>query len=222
MTARFCIFGAFLFILPMALGYPVYQPIEEHLELVRGLSRRMLGSSFFVAWIAATGCIALSEKVVGGARKAIVAKGLCILSAIINIWFYKANYLRIGGHDWYATRGIQSSAMIDLVLQANRSKIRTLVLEGYVASLWGIKDQVVFPEKTSFLKFKSLQKLKDSLLKHRGELQLVIIPWDTKAVSRDSIASVKELSDVIPSYLWTAGAVDYDGVPMIRYAYVRP
>jgi hypothetical protein len=51
---------------------------------------------------------------------------------------------------------------------------------------------------------------------------MVIVPWDTAFFERPSVSWVQELADIIPPFLWTPGAKDQDGVPMIRYAYVRP
>lgn len=215
MAARLCMVGLILFILPMAFSFPVNDD-------QRGLARRMLGTSFFLAWIAALGAVAAVGRFCEKRAVGFVAVTLCAASATLNVWQYLTVYSRASGTDWYSSgiRGIQSVAMIDLALAAERHEIPTVVLEAYDGSLLGLPDASV--RKTAgFLKVKTAAEARAALLSKPGALQLVIIPWDSKSVPRESQAMVQELSDVVPPYLWIAGAADQDGIPMVRYAYVR-
>ena len=72
-----------------------------------------------------------------------------------------------------------------------------------------------------FRQVKSSTEIRSALMNRPGVLQLVVLPWDSNAVPRDSQAVVQELSDIIPPYFWIAGAKDQDGIPMVRYAFVR-
>ncbi len=215
MAARLCLIGLVLFILPMAFSFPVNDD-------QRGLARRMLGTSFFLAWIAALGAVAVVSRFCEKRSAAIGAVALCAASALINVWQYFTVYSYAAGFDWYSSgiRGIQSAAVVDLALAAEQRGLPTVVLEGPEASLLGLPDSKV-RKTASFLKASSVADVRAALLAKPGVLQMVIVPWDSRSFPRDSQAVVQELSDIVPPYLWIAGRADPDGIPMLRYAFVR-
>jgi hypothetical protein len=214
-AARLCLLGLFVFILPMAFSFPVNDD-------QRGLARRMLGTSFFLSWIAALGAVALVGRFCQKRTATIAVVVLCVASALTNVWQYFTVYSQAAAFDWYSSgiRGVQSAAMVELALAAEADGVPTIVLEGPEASLLGLPDKVV-RKSASFVKVKSPGEIRSVLASKPGVMQLVIIPWDTAATPRDSQAVVQELSDLIPPYLWIAGRGDQDGMPMLRYAFVR-
>ena len=214
-VARLCIVGLLVFILPMAFSFPVN-------DSERGLARRMLGTSLFLAWIASLGAVVIASRFFNKNKLSVAAVCLCSISAVLNVWYYLAIYTKQSGHDWYSTgiRGLQSVAMIDLALAADRQQIPSIFLEGYSATLMGLADENI-GKAAYFRQVKSSTEIRSALMDRPGVLQLVVLPWDSKAVPRDSQAVVQELSDIIPPYLWIAGAKDQDGIPMVRYAFVR-
>lgn len=214
-AARICLLGLFVFILPMAFSFPVNDD-------QRGLARRMLGTSFFLSWIAALGAVTVVGRFFEKRAAACAVILLCVLSAVTNIWQYLTVYSSASGADWYSQgiRGVQSAAMIELALAAEADGVSTVVLEGPEVSLLGLPDKTV-RRWAGFLKVQSPSEIRAALAANPSAMQLVVIPWDTKSVPRDSKAIVQELSDIIPPYMWIAGRRDQDGMPMLRYAYVR-
>jgi len=135
---------------------------------------------------------------------------------------YFAIYQKQASYEFYsqAGRGLQSRAMIDLILDAESSGIPTVALEAEDATVLGIPDSSV-RRLSSLTTVRTVEDIRGALSKHPGEMQLVIIPWDSKTKPRNSQVLVQSLSDIIPPYLWISGREDQDGIPMVRYAYVR-
>jgi hypothetical protein len=106
--------------------------------------------------------------------------------------------------------------MMKLAREAGAQKIPTVIFEQYNADTQGAASN--FPEVARAF---SLEELRKTITSRRGELQLVIVPWDTKIWPRESQKLVQELSDLIPQYLWIPGERDPQGIPMLRYAFVR-
>jgi hypothetical protein len=214
-SARICLIGLFAFILPMAFSFPFNDD-------QRGLARRMLSTSFFLAWIAALGALTTVKRLCPERKVAVGVLALSLASALTNIWLYFSVYSQASPYEWHCSgiRGIQSAAMIELALAAEADGISTIVLEGPEVSMLGLPDNTV-RKSAGFVRVKSASEIRAALIAKPGELELVIIPWDTRGTPRDSQSLVQELSDIIPTYLWTAGRVDHDGVSMLRYAYVR-
>ncbi len=214
-AARLCIIGLLLFILPMALSFPLS-------DQVRGVSRRMIGASFFLAWIGALGAELVARRIAPANLVRGTAVTICSVSALTNAWMLFALYDKQPGYEFYSQsgRGLQSRAMIDLIFDAEASKIRTVALEADDATLFGIPDSS--ERKLSTLtRVKTVEELRLALTKYPGVMQLVVVPWDSRTKPRNSQALVQSLSDIIPPYLWISGREDQDGIPMVRYAYVR-
>lgn len=209
MPARICLIGLLVFFLPMGLAFPVGG--EFH-----GVARRMIGTSFFVSWIAAIGAEHLSRRLVQHGRETCLVILLAISSAIANIHFYFSSYLRPEAVNWYNHRGIQYAATVELTREAARRNIPTVVLKSWLA---GVDNSV--DDFENVLVASTTAEVRSALLSRPGVLQMVIIPWDTAFFERPSTIWVQELSDIIPAYLWIPGAKDQDEVPMVRYAYVR-
>ena len=213
-VSRLCIVGLLVFILPMAFSFP----FNDHLH---GLARRMLNTSFFLAWISALGAVVLAQRVVSQRNVGRFVIGCCSISALTNIWFTLTTYQQ-AGMDWYqpAGRGIQSMAILRLIEQATTRQIPCLVLEEANRSILPEpSDPAIQSGQLKLLK--TTADLKKALLEKPGTVQMVILPWDTMLGPRDSIAITQELADVIPPYLWIVGEQDPEGMPMLRYAFVR-
>lgn len=214
-AARLCVLGLVVFVVPMAMSFPVN-------DMERGVARRMIGISFFLAWMGAFGAEQIARRFFVKSVVPGTALVLCGISALSNIWMFYGDYQKVGGGEWYspAGRGLQSKAILNLVLNAEASRIPTVVMEGYEASVFGVPDSRVRRSST-LTPVSSVAEVRSLLLSRPGVLQLVVLPWDTQTIQRDSGKAVEELSDIVPPYLWIAGAPDQDGIPMLRYAYVR-
>ena len=209
-AARICLVGLVVFFLPMGLAFPVGS--EYH-----GVARRMIGTSFFVSWIAASGAEHLAQRLVRPSREAFMVILFALSSAIANVHFYFSSYLHPDGVHWYNHRGVQYAATVELTREAARHGIPTVVLKSWLA---GVDNSV--DDFKSVIVASSVAEVRAALMSRAGVLQMVIVPWDTAFFERPSVSWVQELADIIPPFLWTPGAKDQDGVPMIRYAYVRP
>jgi hypothetical protein len=210
-AGRFALVGMIVFILPMALSFPVESANQ-------GLARRMICASFFIAWLAGIGADLLSSRLVSHARAVSLATSLCVLSIGINIYYAFTTYSHPEPKQFFelGDRGLSSTAMMKLAREAGAQKIPTVVFEQYNADTQGAASN--FPEVVRAF---SLEELRNTITSRRGELQLVIVPWDTKIWPRESQKLVQDLSDLIPQYLWIPGERDPQGIPMLRYAFVR-
>jgi hypothetical protein len=210
-AGRLAIVGMLIFILPMALSFPVESP--NH-----GLARRMICASFFIAWLAGIGTDALSTRLVSPKRSYLFGSFICTLSMLVNVYYALTVYSHPPVRDWYemGNRALPSTAMMKLAREAGRNKIPTVIFEQFNADTQEAASN--FPEATRTFNFADFRNV---ILSRKGRLQLVILPWDTQIAQRDSQKTAQDLSDIIPTYLWIPGERDPQGVPMLRYAYVR-
>lgn len=210
-AGRLALVGMFIFILPMALSFPVES--ANH-----GLARRMICASFFIAWLAGIGADVVAHKLVSPRRTYLFGSLLCALSMLTNMYYALAIYNDPPLRELYdlGDRALPSTAMMKLAREAGSNKIPTVIFEQFNADTQGAASN--FPEVTRTF---NLNEFRNALLSKKGRLQLAILPWDTQIWQRESQQTVQELSDIIPPYLWVPGEKDPQGVPMLRYAYVR-
>jgi hypothetical protein len=206
---RIALVGMFVFMLPMILAFPLDSP-EAH-----GLSRRMVGSSFFIAWLAALGADTIASRIVRESNRARLAIALCCLSALSNVYFLFAVYLRPLPYEWYADRGLHRFAMIRAARLGGERGIKTIVLENDLTAFCGAVGDL-----TSVKTVTSADQVREALRSGGPGLYVIIASarWAGQSVSTQ--LTREQLADVIPSYLWVPGDLDPVGAPMFDRAYV--
>lgn len=211
MAARVCLVGLLIFILPMALSFPVD---DEH----HGLARRMLPTSFFLAWLGGIGAWVVSRALLNKERAIGLSYAVCIISALTNVYYYLTVYMYPVPMEWLSPggRGLQNMAMMEVVRSVATSKMRVIVFEQYAAQASGL------PASDQLRKVDSAQGIREALLERKGEMQMVVVPGDTQALARDVDSVIRALSDLISLHAWIPAAPHPDGTPMMWYAFVRP
>jgi hypothetical protein len=210
-ASRIRIVGLLIFTLPMILSFPTDDPS-------RGMARRMLASSLFLAWIGVEGAQQIARRFASGPVSDRFTMGLCSIAALTNIYFAVRFSVTQPPTDWYggAGGGVRSYAMSSLARDAASRGLPVSVVEHADAT---IEDALVPSPRVH--RAQSAEELRNALLTHRGQLQLVIIPWETRRLGGNGVLFVNAISDLVPPYLWMEGPRDGDDMPMIRYAFVR-
>ncbi len=206
---RLQLYGLLTFIGPMVVSFPLdsFEP--------QGLARRLLATSFFVAWIAASGAVLLSARLVQPNNHAKACLGLALGSLLFNFYYLKTQYEEMPWDTWYFDYGGKRAALMTLA--------DTLTIEGSPA--------IVFDEPSSSIKeatkgrsqFKfahSRAEVRNLLPKAGDRWHALIVPWSEMISTNSSLVS--ELSDVIAPSSWRIGTNDNKGIPMFGYTIVPP
>lgn len=207
--SRLQLYGLLTFIGPMVVSFPLdsFEP--------QGLARRLLGTSFFVTWIAASGAVLLSARLVQPGNHAKACLGLALGSLLFNFYYLKTQYEEMPWDTWYFDYGGKRAALMTLA--------DTLTIEGSPA--------IVFDEPPSSIKeatkgrsqFKfahSRAEVRNLLPKAGDGSHALIVPWSEMSVTSSSL--VTELSDLIAPSSWRIGPNDNKGIPMFGYTIVPP
>ena len=206
---RIVLVGILLFMLPMILAFPLDSP-EPH-----GLSRRMVGSSFFIAWLAAMGADTLAGRIVRESNRASFAIFLCCLSALSNVYFLFTTYLRPMPYEWYSDRGLHRYAIMRAARLSGEQKITTIVLENDLTALCGAARDLASVKTVN-----SAEQVREALRTGRPGLYVVIVSAHWGGQSALTQSNKEQLADVIPPYLWLPGDLDPVGSPMFEKAFV--
>jgi hypothetical protein len=123
--ARLCVVGLLIFVLPMALSFPI-DGGSRH-----GVARRSLGTVFFVAWLCAGGAELLGQRVLPLSFRRIGVLGVCGIACFLNVYFLFSSYIPafpqpgIGSHK---DLGIQRGGTVQVVRSLAASGYPTLYL----------------------------------------------------------------------------------------------
>lgn len=206
---RIALVGTFVFIVPMILSFPLYST-DPH-----GLSRRMIGTSFFIAWLGALGAEAFAKVVVREVNRPRATVMLCCCSALFNVYALFAVYFQPPPLRWLTDHGIHRSAMLRAARHGGAAGIKTIVL---------VNEMTRFNGGTSDLPsvsvYETVDQVRAALQSGGPGLYLVILPqiWSPTGVS--SQGAEMQLVDRIPLHTWLPGELDPAGVPMFAKAYV--
>lgn len=206
---RLQLYGLLIFIGPMVVSFPL-----DSLE-PQGLARRLVATSFFVAWIAASGAALLSARLVQPSNQAKTCLGLALGSLLLNFYYLKTQYEEMPWDTWHFDYGGKRAALMTLA--------ERLTIEGSPA--------IVFDEPSSSIKeatkgrsqFKfvhSRAEVRNLLPKAGDRWHALIVPWSEMIGTPSSL--VTELSDVIAPNSWRIGANDNKGIPTFGYTIVPP
>jgi hypothetical protein len=207
---RIALVGVFLFILPMILAFPL-DSTDPH-----GLSRRMVGATFFIAWLGALGAQNVARVVFTERFVPRVAIVLCSCSAILNFYYFFSVYVRPSPYRWLSDHGIYRHAMIRAARLSGSKEIDTIVLENEMNRF--LNAIIDFP---SVKVVDSVDGLRTALRTGGSGIRLVIIPPYFAGTVVSSNRFRQELADVIPLHAWLPGNTDQADVPMFYKAYVE-
>lgn len=191
---RVALMGMVIFMLPMALALP--HPI----------ARRMLGVSFFAAWLGAVGAHQLCFQILPQRMRYAGLASICLASAAINIFFYSTVYLYQPDGNWEGANGLSRAE----ALRATRAAIR----EGSDVVFWvnqntDLQGAVADLKNITFVK--SVEELRAAVMKIIGKRGRVV-------VSRFDYPKTSSIKDLIPEAAWSPGNCLPHGPPMIYTA----
>jgi hypothetical protein len=208
-SSRIQIFGLLTFIAPMVVSFPLDSAGAQ------GMARRLLGVSFFAAWIAASGAVVLSSRIVG--IKHIGKLCLCFaLCSLMTNWFYlKTEYEKMPAMTWFFDYGGKRAALMTLAESLLRQDLPVMILDESASSIMA-PAQYIRKIKVAV----SLEALRQEITSTRGIWNAVIVPWESVMSPSSSMAT--QLSDLIPPHAWLSTSQDNHGIPMFAYAIVPP
>lgn len=208
-SSRIQIFGLLIFIAPMVVSFPLDSAGYQ------GIARRLLGVSFFSAWIAASGAVVLSSRIVG--LKHIGKLCLCFaLCSLITNWYYlKTEYEKMPAIAWLFDYGGKRAALMNLSEYFLRQNLPVMILDESVSSIMGL-TQFVGKIKVAV----SPEALRQEIISTKGIWNAVIVPW--QSVMSTSSPTTTQLGDLIPAHAWLSTPPDNHGIPMFAYAIVPP
>lgn len=208
-SSRIQIFGLLTFIAPMVVSFPLDSAGTQ------GMARRLLGVSFFAAWIAASGAAVLSSRLVMAKH---VGK-LCICFALCSLmfnWYYlKTQYEKMPAISWFFDYGGKRGALMALAESLTRQDLPVIILDESASS-------IIAP--TQYMKgvkvATSLESLRQEITSTKGIWNAVIVPWANVMTTSSPLAT--QLGDLIPTHAWISSPPDNHGIPMFAYAIVAP
>jgi hypothetical protein len=206
--SRIQLVGLIVFIVPMAVSFPLDSDIP------RGLARRMLGTSFFCAWLASSGAIMLSSRLVRTKNIGLCSVVVAIASLLCNAWYIKTEYQQMPATTWEFDYGGKRAAVLKLCQSLYRPGMSVIVLNDRFSSIKNISDARM-PCKT----LESIEQIKSYLIGSRA-WNVVILPWTSIAHPNSTI--IGDLSGLIPPSNWILAGSDTYGKPLHAYAYAWP
>jgi hypothetical protein len=189
---RVALVGLFVFVLPMVMSFPLDSQ-EMH-----GVSRRMMGSTFFIVLLGALGTDLLSAPLV------------CVASAGFNLYYYKTEYLTQRTAVWFTDHGLRRAALVMAARNAAREGAAVLVFEH---PTYEARDAIQDLPDIRYVP--SRPELRTALLQIKSGKVAVIIPGDADEYGFPVDDVTKEFADIIPPMSWVAGPKSPRGYPLI-------
>jgi hypothetical protein len=200
--------GLLIFILPMVLSYPLNS------ESPHGLARRMIGASFFVAWIASYGAEVLASRLVSSTSVARVCMMLGSIVMAINLFHLRTSNWHLKQTIWTSDEGGARAAIIKASREFARVGYKTVVLDGHYMEINGMNFDL--PNLHIAL---NLQELRQMITTPRDRWLVVILPSGINSAAAPG--NIQQLADIVPPSEWIFGPADITRVPILRYA-IRP
>ena len=205
--ARVAFCGFFVFLWPAINSFPS--------EGVPAISRRMVGSAFFVCWLAGYGADIVTRVTLPAQRRLAAMLALGAASIVLNAYYLRTAYdTRL----YYLAEemGVNRAAIIHTLREAaatgpvlfRPTRTTETALAGTVDLPYVIGVATVDDVRTNLRRFP-------------GRLCTVILPTDTLAEESDAAAWIAALADIIPITEWQFGATDPAGTPYFRRALIR-
>ncbi len=205
--ARLCVLGFLVFLWPAVSSYPA--------DAIPAASRRMAGSSLFVAWMAAYGAAVVTGRVFAARQRLPAMLALAAASMVLNVYYIRTSYNTRLYH-WHEELGVNRVYIIRALRQA-AALGPVFFHPTYFTELakHGVED---LPNVTLV---HTPADLRAGLLQHAGELCSVLLPTDGAVGRNDTPAWIAALADIIPPSLWEFGPPDPTGLPLYRLAHIR-
>jgi hypothetical protein len=205
--ARVAVAGFLVFLWPAISSFPT--------EAGPAVSRRMIGSAFFICWLAGYGADVVTRTTLPARRRLAAMLALGGAAIVLNMY-----YLRTG----YDTRlyhlaeemGVNRAAIIHALREA--AATGPVFFRPTRTTETALAGAVDLP---SVIPVNTPDDLRREMARFPGRLGTVVIPSDTLAEVTDSDAWIAALADVIPPSAWQFGATDPAGTPYYRRALIR-
>lgn len=204
-SSRFQLIGLFLCVLPMVLSFPL-DSTEP-----RGLARRMSCASFFLAWIAAGGGVALAGRVLRGRAAATMVVGLCLASLSINFYYLKSHYISPAPETWHYDYGGSRAALLRFVRSAASRGVKVIVLNHPF-----LGAQQAHYDLPWIFEANNSAEIRSQLGVPFDGIRMVVLP--TSYITGSPKAVYQQLEDLIPAVSWSDGPPDMQGIPLYSYA----
>jgi hypothetical protein len=201
---RVALVGLVVFTLPMVLSFPADS------DLPYGLSRRMIGASFFLVLLGALGAEALSTAAARRIPRWVIPGIVCVASAAANLFFYHTEYLTQGSLAWITNHGLRRAALLLRARPAAKEGTTVLVFKDVTYNgAEGFRDLL----NVSYVG--SQAELREAIRQIKDGKVMVVIPGRAAPPGFPVDEFIKELADLIPEHLWLPGKTDPRGEPLI-------
>ena len=203
---RIAIAGFFVFLWPAISSFPT--------EAGPAVSRRMIGSAFFICWLAGYGADIVTRTTLPARRRLAAMLALGLAAIILNAYYLRTFYdTRL--YHLAEEMGVNRAAIIHALREANATGPvffhPTRTTESALAGT--IDMPYVIPVGT-------VEDVRNGLARFPGRLVTVILPTNTLAEVTDTTDWIAKLADVIPPSEWQFGTTDPVGTPYYRRALV--
>ena len=204
---RVAILGFLLFMWPAISSYPT--------EAAPAVSRRMIGSAFFICWLAGYGADIVTRLTLPASRRLAAMLALGTGAIVLNAYYLRTDYdVRL--YHLAEEMGTNRAAIIHALRQsAATGPVLFRPTRNTESALAGTVDlpYVIGVGTTG--------DLRAQLAQFPGRLVTIILPTDTLAEQTDASQWMAELADVIPPSSWQFGTTDPAGTPYYRRALIR-
>jgi hypothetical protein len=205
--SRVAVAGFVLFLWPAISSFPT--------EAAPAVSRRMIGSAFFVCWLAGYGADIVTRLTLPAARRLPAMLALGFGAIVLNAYYLRTDYdVRL--YHLAEEMGVNRAAVIHAMREAAATgPVFVRLTRNTESVLAGTVDMPYV------IGVDTVGNLKTQMRNYPNRLITIILPSDTLAEETDVSQWIAELSEVVPPSSWQFGATDPAGTPYYRRALVR-
>lgn len=204
---RVALVGLVVFTLPMVMSFPL-DSYDMH-----GVARRMVGNTFFIVLLGALGVDLVSRPIAKFIPRWFLPAGVCVASAIANLYFYKTQYLNQSSAVWFTDHGLRRAALVQLAREFAHDGSPVLVLNHLTMDA---QDALV--DLPSARSFESQTNLRSALTEIKAGKVLVVIPGKADEYNFLVDDFIRDFADLIPQDAWKPGPASPRGTPLIMSA----
>jgi hypothetical protein len=205
--ARVATLGFLVFLWPAISSYPT--------EAGPAVSRRMIGSAFFVCWLAGYGADVITRTTLPARRRLPAMLALGAAAVVLNLYYLRTAYDTRLFH-LAEEIGVNRAAIIRALRQA--APTGPVFFHPTTTTEASLAGTVDLPYVIAVA---TVDDLRQQMQRFPGRLVTVILPSDTLAEGTDVQAWIAALADVIPISSWEFGDKDPTGTPYFRRALIR-
>lgn len=205
--ARVAVAGFLLFLWPAVSSFPT--------EAAPAVSRRMIGSAFFICWLAGYGADVLTRATLPARHRLAAMLALGGAAMVLNAYYLRSAYdTRL--YHLAEEMGVNRAAIIRALREA--AATGPVFFHPTRTTESALAGTVDLPY---VIQVNTADDLRRELQRFPGRLCTVVLPSDTLAEVTDTDAWIAALADVIPPSAWQFGDADPAGTPYFRRALVR-